>query len=299
MHTQKIVPCLWFDNQAEDATKFYTSVFKSSKIEKITRYGASGAEVSGRAEGSVMTVEYQLSGQEFLSLNGGPYFKFTPAISFFVNCETEKEIDEFWEKLSKGGTVMMGLDKYPFSEKFGWVADKFGVSWQLTLASRKQKITPFMMFVKEQHGNAEEAINFYVSLFPDSKVVAIERNEAGGQETEGSVKHATFSLGGQEFMALESNLGHPFTFSPAISLIVNCKTQEEIDRLWAAFTREGQESQCGWLTDKYGVSWQIVPEILDQLVADPDSAKSEKVMKAMLKMKKLDIKALQQAYNES
>jgi predicted 3-demethylubiquinone-9 3-methyltransferase (glyoxalase superfamily) len=159
---QRITPCLWFDDKAEEAATFYTSIFKNSKIVKIARYGEAGAEVSGRPKGTVMTVTFHLEEQEFMALNGGPQFKFTEAISFVVNCQTQEEVDEYWEKLS--------------------------------------------------------------------------------------------------------------------------------DR--------GQEVQCGWLKDKYGLSWQIVPTILEEMLNDPDPKKAERVMKAMLQMKKIDIKGLKRAYEQ-
>ncbi|HZO86604.1 MAG TPA: VOC family protein [Verrucomicrobiae bacterium] len=159
---QKITPFLWFDNQAEEAAKFYTCIFKNSKITDIARYGEAGAKVSGRAKGSVMTVSFELDGQEFTALNGGPVFKFTEAVSFVVNCKTQKEVDELWEKLSAGG----------------------------------------------------------------------------------------------------------------------------------------EKSQCGWLKDKYGLSWQIVPTVLTEMLQDKDPGKSERVMQAMLKMQKLDIETLKQSYQE-
>lgn len=192
----------------------------------------------------------------------------------------------------------MELDKYPFSEKFGWVEDKFGISWQLMLAGQTQKITPFLMFVGEQQGKAEEALNFYTSLFKDSGLNRIERYGPGGPEVEGTVVHAAFSLNGQEFMAMDSSGEHHFTFTPAISFFVNCQTQAEVDTLWEKLTDGGEEQPCGWLKDKYGVSWQIIPSILSELLSDPDPAKSQNVMKAMFQMKKIDIKALKQAYEQ-
>src|SRR5208282_3482366 len=159
---QKITTFLWFDDEAEEAANYYVSIFKNSKIGTITRYGEAGAEVSGRPKGTAMVVTFQLAGQEFMALNGGPLFKFTEAISLLVNCETQEEVDEYWEKLSAGG----------------------------------------------------------------------------------------------------------------------------------------QESQCGWLKDKYGLSWQIVPTALGKLISDPDPEKSQRVMKAMLQMKKIDVQRLQQAYEQ-
>jgi len=160
---QKITPCLWFDNQAEEAANFYTSIFKNSKIGRIARYGKEGYEIHGRSEGTVMAVEFEIGGQAFTALNGGPMFKFNEAISFQVHCETQKDVDYYWEKLSEGG-------------------DK----------------------------NAQ---------------------------------------------------------------------------------------QCGWLKDKYGLSWQVIPKVLSQLLGDPDSEKSQRAMKAMLQMKKIDIEKIKRAYD--
>ena len=251
---QKISPFLWFDGQAEEAANFYTSIFKNSKIQSV----------------SPMSASFALARLEFIALNGGPQFKFTPAISFFVKCKTKREIEELWRKLCVGGTALMELAQYPFSEKFGWVQDQFGLSWQLNLTGRAQSTTPFLMFVGKQHGKAEEAMNFYVSLFKDSKVISIERYGAGEEESEGTVKHATFSLNGCEFMAADSGREHPFTFTEAISLFVRCKTQPETDYFWERLSLDGAKSRCGWLKDKFGVSWQIVPSILGDMLNDED-----------------------------
>ncbi len=291
---QKITPFLWFDNQAEQAVDFYVDAFKNSKTERVARYGEAGPGPAG----SVMSVTFQLEGQEFMALNGGPVFTFSPAISFFVSCKTQEEVDGLWKKLSGGGTVLMELNRYPFSERFGWVVDRFGVSWQLNLAAGKQKVTPFLMFVGEQHGKAEAAMNLYTSLFRNSGIIGIERYGAGGEEPEGTVKHAKFSLDGQEFMAMDSGREHPFGFTPAISFFVNCKTQEEVDSLWEKLSEGGEEQQCGWLRDRYGVSWQLVPTVLGEMLQDKDAEKSKRVMEAMLQMVKLDISGLKRAYEQ-
>ena len=192
---QKITPFLWFDTQAEDAMKFYTSCFNNSKIISITRYpeGPLDGPMKGM-EGKVITGVFELAGQRFMALDGGPVFKFTPATSFFVNCETEEEINRLWQRLSDGGTVLMEFQEYPFSKKFGWLNDKFGLSWQLSLGPRSQKITPFLMFVGEQHGKAEEAINFYTSLFDNSSIDNVLRYSVGEGGQAGTVQHAIFHL---------------------------------------------------------------------------------------------------------
>ena len=291
---QKITPFLWFDNQTEEAVNFYVSVFNNSKIKTTTRYGEEGAKASGMPKNSVMTMAFQIEGQDFVAINGGPIFQINPTISFFANCETSQEIDRLWGKLSQNGTVMMELGNYPFAEKYGWVQDKFGVSWQLILPGSEQKIVPCFMFTGDQHKKAEEAINFYTSVFSDSKIIQLERY---GKEVgpEGAVVHCKLMLNGQEFVAMDSHENMSMNFNPAISMVVNCETQAEIDFYWEILAEGGFEGaqQCGWLQDKFGVSWQIVPNVLGELLSDP--AKSGRVMQAMLQMKKLDIKMLQDA----
>jgi predicted 3-demethylubiquinone-9 3-methyltransferase (glyoxalase superfamily) len=192
--------------------------------------------------------------------------------------------------------VMMELDNYPFAEKYGWIQDKYGVSWQLILPEREQKITPCFMFTGDQHKKAEEAINFYTSIFSDSKIIQLVRY---GKEVgpEGAVVHCKFTLNGQEFVAMDSHENMPMNFNPALSIVVGCETQEEIDYYWEKLGEGGFEEaqQCGWLQDKYGVSWQIVPHVLGELLSHPDNGGN--VMQAMLQMKKLDIKMLQDAVN--
>jgi predicted 3-demethylubiquinone-9 3-methyltransferase (glyoxalase superfamily) len=289
---QKIDPCLWFDHQAEEAVKLYTSLFQNSKIEALSYYG----ENMPLPAGTVLTVSFSLAGLNFLALNGGPEYQFTPAVSFFVLCQSEAEIDRLWNQLCEGGTVLMELDQYPFSEKFGWLNDRYGVSWQLNLTQSPEKIAPFLLFVGEQHGKAEQAIQFYTSIFPNSSVNRIQRFGPGMGETEGTVMHASFKLAGQEFMAMDSGQAHHFTFTPATSFYVHCKDQAEVDEYWEKLTAGGQEVQCGWLVDKYGLSWQIVPDILPKLMNDPDPAKAKRVTQAMLKMVKIDIGELERAY---
>ena len=153
-----------------------------------------------------------------------------------------------------------------------------------------QKITPFLWF----DDKAEEAMNFYVSIFKNSKIVSVSRFGEGGPGPKGKVMTATFQLNGQEFTAL--NGGPHFTFSEAISFFVSCETQQEVDELWEKLSKGGEESQCGWLKDKYGLSWQIIPTILGELMGDKDAEKAQRVMKAMLQMKKIDSNKLKQAY---
>jgi len=255
---QKITPFLWFDDSAKEAASFYTSIFKNSEIKGINYYGESGGKVSEKPKGSVMIVSFRLQGQDFVALNGGPYFAISPAIPFVINCQTNQELDELWNNLSDSGIMLMNLDKYPFSEKFGWLSDKYGVSWQLTLANRSQKITPFLLFTGDQYGKAEEDINYYISLFENSHIINIEHYSSKNGEGEKdkpkmAVKYAMFSLNGQEFIASESNAEHSFSVSPVISFVVNCETQDEMDYFWEKLLEGGKTEQCGWLSDKSGI----------------------------------------------
>jgi predicted 3-demethylubiquinone-9 3-methyltransferase (glyoxalase superfamily) len=295
---QKITPFLWFNDNAEEAVRFYASTFKGSTIGRTMRYDAAGANVSGRPEGSVMTIAFTIEGYEFTALNGGPLFTFTPAISFFVHCDTAEEVDGLWAKLSPGGKVRIELGEYPYSKRYGWIEDKFGVSWQLMLVpERSQKIVPDLLFVGENFGKAEEALKFYTSIFPDAAVTFIQKAGPGEPyNREGAVMYASFTLFGEPLAVMDGPGKHDFTFNEAISLLVNCDTQDEVDEYWRKLSAGGEEGPCGWLKDKYGVSWQIVPILLEKLLSDPDPAKSGRVMQAMLQMKKIESKALQEAY---
>ena len=290
---QKITTHLWFDKEAKEAAEFYTSVFENSKIKDTTT-------LHNTPSGSVDMVTIELSGQDFTLLSAGPLFKFNPSVSFLVACQTKDEVDALWEKLSVGGAALMELGEYPFSEKYGWTQDKYGLSWQVMFMGErkiKQKITPTLMFVREVCGKAEEAINFYASIFNNAKVGDILRY-GGGEEPdkEGTVMHAAFTLLGQEFAAMDSARGHTFTFNEAISLMVHCDTQEEIDYYWGKLTADPKAEQCGWLKDKYGLSWQIVPSVMDEMFKETDEKKIARVTEAFLKMKKFDIDALKWAY---
>jgi predicted 3-demethylubiquinone-9 3-methyltransferase (glyoxalase superfamily) len=297
----RITMCLWFDSQGEEAASFYTSLFSDAKLGRIARFGKEGYETHKRPEGSAMTVEFELAGLPFLALNGGPVFTFNPSISLFVVCQTESEIDTLWQKLSAGGSTLMELQKYDWSDKHGWLSDLYGLSWQLSLGKISdvgQKITPSLLFVGKQHGRAEEAVKQYTSVFKNSQIDGILRfgaNEA--PEKEGSVKHAQFSIDGNKFMVMDSRLDHAFAFNEAVSFVVPCDTQEDIDYFWERLSKGGDVNarQCGWLKDTFGVSWQVVPAALNELLHDSGKVASERVMKALLQMKKIDLATLQRA----
>jgi predicted 3-demethylubiquinone-9 3-methyltransferase (glyoxalase superfamily) len=293
---QKITPHLWFDKEAKEAAKFYTSLFKDSKVKNTTT-------LHNTPSGSVDIVTIELSGQEFALISAGPLFKFTPAVSFLVACAAKEEVEALWGKLSKGGMALMELGEYPFSEKYGWTQDRYGLSWQVMFTGDqkiKQKITPTLMFVGKQCGKAEEAINFYASVFHNARVGDIVRYGKGQQpDKEGTVAHAAFALEGQVFAAMDSAREHPFAFNEAISFIVHCATQADIDYYWEKLSADPKAEQCGWLKDKYGLSWQIVPTAMNEMLQGKDEKKLARVTEAFLKMKKFDIDTLRRAYEGS
>ena len=275
-----INPCLWFDGQARAIADFYAATFPDARL----------------LGGSSLVVSIKVGDLKFSLLNGGPQFKINPSISFFYNCGSEAEIDTVWNTLSKGGNVLMPLDSFPFARKYGWVADRFGVNWQLILPSAppRQKTLPSLMFTQDRCGLAEQALRFYTSVFNDSSVGTISRYGAGqAPDKEGTLNYGEFSLGGQWFIVMDSAQPHQFTFSEGISLFLTCENQDEIDYFWSHLSEGGSEGQCGWLKDRFGVSWQVVPRILAELMADP--ARSKRVVEAFLKMRKFDIEGLMRA----
>lgn len=299
---QKIVPHLWFDNEAEEAAKLYVSLFPGSKLGPIARYTKAGFEIHKQPEGKVMTVEFVLAGHSFVGLNGGPAFTFNPSISFMVACETKDEVESLWQRLSVGGSSLMELGEYPFSEKYGWLRDKYGLSWQLMYMGGDaitQKITPTLLFVGDVCGKAEDAISLYTSVFPNSAIGAVTRyGEDHSPDKPESIMHADFLLNGQQFAAMDSAAEHHFMFNEAISFMVLCDTQEEIDAYWSQLSVGGDPAAqvCGWLKDKYGVSWQVTPTVLGDMLQDADKQKVERVTNAFMKMKKFDLAELKKAY---
>ncbi len=200
-----------------------------------------------------------------------------------------------------GAVLPDGTWHYPFSERYGWVQDKYGLSWQIMFVRDrevKQKITPTLMFVGKQCGKAEEAVNLYTTVFHNSAIDHTMRYGKGEEaDKEGTVRHAGFTLEGQQFAAMDSAREHNFTFNEAISLMIECRTQKEIDHYWGKLTADGgQEGVCGWLKDKFGVSWQVAPTVLSEMLQDPDKERVERVTNAFLKMKKFDIGELKKAY---
>lgn len=297
---QKIIPHLWFDTEAREAAEFYVSAFKDSAITNITT-------LKDTPSGDADTVSFTLSGYSFMAISAGPYFKLNPSISFMLNFDPSvneaaaEDLDALWAKLSEGGKVMMPLQEYPFSKRFGWVEDKFGVSWQLMLTDPAGEPRPFiipsLLFVNEAHGKAEEAANLYVSVFKDSKMGTVAKYPAGmDPEKEGTIMFSEFMLEGQWFTAMDSARNHEFGFSEAISFMIGCDSQEEIDYYWDKLSAVPEAEQCGWLKDKFGVSWQVTPTRMQEMMQEGSEEQIKRVTQAFLQMKKFDLATLEAAY---
>ncbi len=298
---QKIIPHLWFDKEAKEAAGFYVSAFGGDSA--VT----SATPIPDTPSGDAEMVTFRLLGYEFMSISAGPMFRINPSVSFFVNFDPSRRadaraaLDILWEKLAEGGTVLMPLDKYPFSNRYGWIQDKYGVSWQLILSNpegeARPNITPSFMFTKNVCGKAEEAMKFYTSVFKDSREGIIARyGPDQAPDKEGTVMYEDFMLLGQWFAAMDSALTHDFSFNEAVSLLVSCDTQAEIDYFWEKLSAVPQAEQCGWLKDKYGLSWQIIPKGMGEFLGGADAEGRKRATQAMLKMKKIDLAGLEKAY---
>ena len=302
-----ISPCLWFDDRAEEAATFYTDVFPDASVTGTTRYPENVDNPSKKPRGSVMTVEFEIAGVAFTALNGGPGFTPNPSISFILNFDpsqnpqAREDLQVIWDVLSEGGTPLMPLDEYPFSDRYGWIQDRFGVSWQLILSDAEEDDRPFLvpslMFAGDVVGRAEEAMRFYTSVFEQADRGETVRYPAGMEpDQEGTIMFADFTLNEQWFACMDSAQEHEFSFDEGVSLQILCSDQDEVDYFWDALTADGgEEGPCGWLTDTFGVSWQVAPAMLREMIHADDPG-SERVFQAMLGMQKLDIAGLESAY---
>lgn len=286
---QKITPNLWFDGNAREAAEFYTSVFPEDKITGGTTYPTSQEE--GLADfqlelaGKDLTIDVRLAGQDFVFINAGPEFTATPANSFLVNFDplhddhAREHLDQVWSALAGGGEALIEIGEHPFSKRYGWVRDKYGFSWQLILTNPegepRPQMIPDLLFGARVQNKAEEAMNYYASVFADSSVNILARYpEDNPPVTKGAVMFGEFQLAGQWFAAMDSAVRQESSFNEAVSYSVVCKDQAEIDYFWEKLSAVPESEQCGWCKDKFGLSWQIVPENMEELMKKPGAFKT-------------------------
>ena len=299
---KNLIPHLWFDREAREAAVFYVSAIPDSAITSTVTLHDTPTPT-----GDCDVVDFTLAGQPFKAISAGPIFKLNPSISFFVHFDPARDqdagrnLDRLWEKLSAGGTALMPLDKYPFSERYGWIQDRFGVSWQLMLlqpdSEKRPMIVPSLLFVGDVAGRAEEAITFYLSVFKSSQRGIVARYGKGREpDKEGTLMYSDFRLDDQWLAAMDSAREHKFAFNDAVSLLIPCGSQEEIDYYWKKLSADPESEQCGWLKDKFGVSWQVWPTVLGDMFKKGTPEQKARVTQAFLAMKKFDLKKLEAAF---
>jgi predicted 3-demethylubiquinone-9 3-methyltransferase (glyoxalase superfamily) len=299
---KKIAPHLWFDKEAEEAARFYVSAFPGSRITSRTTLRGVPTPT-----GECVILSFELGGLPFMAIDAGPLFKFNPSVSFIVNFDPSRDedartaLDALWEKLSPGGQALMPLDTYPFSARHGWIQDRFGLSWQLLLSDPKGEerppIVPSLMFTGKVAGRAEEAVEFYLSVFEGSRRGTVARYGKGQEpDREGTLMFTDFALGGQWLAAMDSAHPHGFAFTEAISLLVPCETQKDIDYYWNRLSADPKAEQCGWLKDKFGLSWQVWPTAMGEMLDRGTPQQVARVTQAFLPMKKFDLAALRMAF---
>lgn len=290
---QTITPSIWCNGTADEAAAFYRAVFPNTTITETVRYPTEGLpEFQEPLAGQTLTHDLDVNGYRLILVNAGDEFAPNPAISFFVNVDPgvfdnpRGFIDELWAKLGDGGSVLMPLQSYDHSEYYGWVADRFGVNWQLMLTNPEGDPRPFivpdLMFSGPNQNKAAEAVDTYVGLFRDAQLANRVHYPAGapGPVTDDSVIFSDFTLHGEWLAAMDSGVEQPFTFTEGVSLMVEVDGQEEIDRLWEVLAHE--EQPCGWCRDKFGVSWQIEPKNLGELLSRPGAYEAYMQMKKVV-----------------
>ena len=280
---QRIIPAIWCDAAADEVARFYADVFREGSVVE-------------QAPGLAATVS--IHGFRLSLINGGDQYAPNPSISCILNFDpllfggedqARAYLDELYERLSGGG-VLMELGEYPFSARYTWVRDRFGMTWQLMLTDPAGEPRPFIlpsfMFGGTNHANAEEATEAWIALFDDAHRGALRRYEEGGPMKAGTVMFTDFTLRGTWMTAMDSGAFHDLTFTPGVSMIISCRDQEEIDRYWTGLSAVPEAERCGWCIDRWGVSWQVVPRNIAELMAD--AATREKI----LHMGKIDLTRL-------
>jgi predicted 3-demethylubiquinone-9 3-methyltransferase (glyoxalase superfamily) len=289
---QKIVPHLWYDKEAVEAATWYVSLFEDSRIIDITT-------IPDTPSGDAAFVDFQLANLRFSAISAGPYFAFNPSISLMVACETKEEVDRLYASLSEGGSELMALGEYPFSPWYAWINDKYGLSWQLMLVGNREeqpRIRPSLLFSQEVCGKAEEAINYYVSVFKEAVKGFINHYEVGeALDDRAKVNYGEITIFGTPLVVMDHGYGGDFSFNEAFSFMVLCEDQAEIDYYWEKLSFVPEAEQCGWVKDSFGLSWQVTPTKMNDMLMKGTKDEIKRVTEAFLKMKKFDLATLEKA----
>lgn len=294
---EKLVPHFWFDTEAEEAVNFYMSLFENSEMLVVQ-------ELEGIPSGeNTVAYEFNLAGQHFAALNGGPSFKINPSISMTVLGDTKEDVQTLWDQLIEGGKALMPLQEYEFSEFYGWVEDKYGLSWQLISSEGmkyNQKIIPSLMFSGTVTGKARDAMTYYTNIFQNGKILDVHEYEKGQANIpEAEIAHATFEIMDMEMIAADNAEETDYEFNEGVSLMLLCVTQAEIDYYWDKLSAAPEAEQCGWLKDKFGVSWQIVPMNLSELLSTGTRKQINAVTEDFLQMEKINLEKLERTWEKA
>lgn len=265
--TKPITPCLWFDGDGEDAARFYCDLFPDARIVAATP----------------VAVDFEIAGQPFICLNGGPQYSPNPSISFRYACSDAEEQQRLTAGLAAGGKVLAEHAEVFWPQDSVWVQDRWGVAWYLLVdasAREAQRMVPVLNFGGDQRDRMDEALELYACLFPQIK----------SGDSNGAQRYAALERKGQQCLLMELPGPRAFEFDEGVSLTVYCDTQEEIDQYWRTLSTGGQEQMCGWLRDRFGVAWQILPSILPEILSDRDTA--QQASEALMEMKKINIEQL-------
>lgn len=289
---QKVIPHLWFDGQALEAVELYTSLFEDSRILDIMT-------IIGTPTGDTQMVDFKLTNLTLSAIDGGPYFTFNSSISFMVSCSTKEEVDRLYEKLSPHGKELMPLGEYPFSKWYVWLEDQYGLGWQLMLVediNEHVRIRPVLLFSDDVCGKAKEAMEYYSSVFNDSSIGFVNYYASGEASDErAKINYAEVNLGGIQWIFMDHGFGGDTSFNEAVSFIINCENQEEIDYFWDKLSFVPEAEICGWVKDNFHLSWQIVPSNFNDIYKHGTKEEIERVTKAFMSMKKFDLAELERA----
>lgn len=294
---QKIVPNLWFDHNAAEAAAFYASVFPNARVTDTQFYPNEGLlDFQAEFAGKELTVAFEIDGYSFIAINAGPEFQVNPSVSFMLNFDPSRDgnarehLDALWAGLCEGGVVMMPLGEYAHSPHYGWVQDRFGISWQLILTNPggepRPFIVPSLLFGERVQNQAADAAAYYTSVFPGARIgTDVRYPDQSGPASPGSVMFTDIELFGQWFALMDAAVEIDYAFNCGVSLMVQCTDQAELDRYWEALSAVPEAEQCGWCADQFGLSWQLVPENIEELMLTPDAYPK------LLEMKKIEIAA--------
>ena len=294
---QKIVPSLWFDHVAAEAANFYAEVLPGATVTDTQYYPTEGLlDFQQEFAGKELTVEFEVQGYRFVAINAGPEFRVNPSVSFMLNFDPSRDerarehLHEVWAALSEGGAELMPLGEYEFSPHYGWIQDRFGVSWQLILTDAAGEPRPFvipnLLFGGSAQNRAGAAMEHYTSVFEGARTGDVWRYpDAVGPAPAGSIMFGELNLFGQWFALMDSAVEQDFTFNPGVSLMLQCEDQEELERYWHELSAVPEAEQCGWLVDRFGLSWQVVPANMSELMQAPGS------FEKLMAMKEIEISA--------